>query len=331
LQPGDRILGYDGKPWPQLYRELLAEELPLWPLWWGSGPEGYEHTLTMSAGLNWHLFDTMDVMKHVTGTVAHIPTSLMPGPIGSPFCSEQLDVPGVSRPAFFGNDYVRWGTVQGTNIGYIYVVGWLDPASDAFAAAVRDLTQVQDVDGLIIDFRFNVGGILRAPLVGLATLFEQPALSLGMDWRQFPDDHLKMTVAVPPPGFIVDTWLKDHAAYDGPIAVLIGPGAVSAGDFGTIWTSLHPRARTFGKTTAMATGFPTQPGIGNLVLHPEWIGQITETNSYMVEARHQYLIHTDLAVDERVWLRPEDVAIGKDTVVEAALQWINQQMAAVAR
>jgi hypothetical protein len=31
-------------------------------------------------------------------------------------------------------------------------------------------------------------------------------------------------------------------------------------------------------------------------------------------------------VDERVWLRPDDVAVGKDTVVEAALQWINQQL-----
>ena len=328
LQRGDRILGYDGKPWRQLYQELIAEELPLSPLWWGSGLEGYEHTLTMSAGLNWHLFDTMDVLKHATGTVAHLPTSLMPGPIASPFCSEQMDVPGVTRPLFFGDDLVRWGIVQGTRIGYIYVVGWDDPGVEGFLNAVQDLTQVQDVDGLIIDFRFNVGGILRGPLVGLATLFERPQASkIAMDWRQRPEDHLDMVLAIPPPGFAIDTWIKDHAGYDGPIAVLIGPGAVSAGDFGTIWTSLHPRARTFGKTTAMATGFPTQPGIGNLTLHPQWSGRITETNSYYVDVPHQYLIHTDFPVAERVWLRPDDVAIGKDTVVEAALLWINQQLA----
>jgi hypothetical protein len=87
-----------------------------------------------------------------------------------------MDVPGVTRPLYFG-------------------------------------------DALIIDFRFNVGGLLREPLVGLASLFERPHLSkIAMD--------------------------------------------------------------------------------------------------------------TDFAVDERVWLRSDDVAIGKDSVVEAALQWINQQLAA---
>jgi hypothetical protein len=29
--------------------------------------------------------------------------------------------------------------------------------------------------------------------------------------------------------------------------------------------------------------------------------------------------------DEAVWLQPSDVAAGKDTVVEAATRWINQQ------
>jgi hypothetical protein len=56
LQPGDRILGYDGTPWGELYQQLIDEELPMWPLWWGSGPEGFEHTFVMSAGVNWHLF-----------------------------------------------------------------------------------------------------------------------------------------------------------------------------------------------------------------------------------------------------------------------------------
>jgi hypothetical protein len=40
LQRGDRILGYDGRPWRELYRQLIAEEVPMWPLWWGSGSCG---------------------------------------------------------------------------------------------------------------------------------------------------------------------------------------------------------------------------------------------------------------------------------------------------
>ena len=62
LQLGDRILGYDGKPWRELYRQLVDEELPLWPLWWGSGPQGFEHSFVMSAGLNSHLLSLREFM-----------------------------------------------------------------------------------------------------------------------------------------------------------------------------------------------------------------------------------------------------------------------------
>src|SRR4029079_16839839 len=42
LQRGDRILGYDGRPWPELYQQLVREEMPLWPLWWGTTPSSFE-------------------------------------------------------------------------------------------------------------------------------------------------------------------------------------------------------------------------------------------------------------------------------------------------
>jgi hypothetical protein len=52
--------------------------------------------------------------------------------------------------------------------------------------------------------------------------------------------------------------------------VLVGPGALSAGDFGAIWAGFHANVRTFGKSTAMAAGLPTQPALGTeLNLHPE--------------------------------------------------------------
>jgi hypothetical protein len=146
-----------------------------------------------------------------------------------------------------------------------------------------------------------------------------------------PADHLKMKSFAPPSEFKVDfdsAGRRDRAAYDGPIAVLVGPGAISAGDLSSIWASYFPRARTFGKTTAMAAGLPTQPALGTaLDLHPEWFATIAETNTYRVGAPKDYLIHTDLPVDERAWLRPDDVAAGRDTVVEAALGWLQQQIA----
>ena len=331
LQRGDRILGYDGRPWRELYQELLREELPLWPLWWGSTPTSFEHTFTMSAGLNWHLFDTMDILKH-TGQIVHVSTSLMPGPLFFGFCSEQLRIAGVPKPGFFNGQVVSFGIVEGTHIGYIYSWSWEGNAVDQFAQAVHQLTEVQKVDGLILDFRFNEGGFLAAPFRGMGALVSHPSATVGMDERRNPMDHLQMRSIFKPGEFLLDFATGDgrtgrvQPSYPGPVAVLVGPGAMSAGDFSALLATYLPWVRTFGKSTSMALGFPTQPFLGtHLDLGPDWFARVTETNTYAVDAPNRYLIHTEFPVDELVWLRPDDVTAGRDTVVSAALDWLHHQ------
>ena len=76
----------------------------------------------------------------------------------------------------------------------------------------------------------------------------------------------------------------------------------------------------------MTLGFPTQPFLKTeLNLGPDWFARIAETNTYSVDAPQDFLIHTEFHVDEPVWLTPEDVASGKDTVVLAALHWLHEQ------
>ena len=330
LEPGDRILGYDGRPWRELYQQLVQEELPLWPLWWGSTPSSFEHTFVMSAGLNWHLFETMDIAKHDTGNVVHMPTSLMPGSLFFGFCSEQMKIAGVPKPTFFDGTFVTSGIVDGTRIGYIYSWSWDGDAVDQFSSAVHELTQVQRVDGLIIDFRFNEGGFISAPFSGLSVLSSHPTATLGMDERLKPSDHFRMKNLANPSGFKLDfdsEGSRVKASYTGPIAVLVGPGAVSAGDFSALWATYLPRVRTFGKSTSMAVGFPTQEALGtSLDLGFDWFARVAETNAYAVGAPKDYLIHTEFPVGEPVWLQPDDVAAGKDTVVNAALDWLHQEI-----
>ena len=44
---------------------LLAAELPIRLQWvWGSTDESMEHCMLMSAGFNWHLFDTIEIGYH---------------------------------------------------------------------------------------------------------------------------------------------------------------------------------------------------------------------------------------------------------------------------
>jgi hypothetical protein len=59
-----------------------------------------EHTRVQSAAVNWHVFETIDILKHSSGAVEQYPTSLldMTLTLRSRFCTEGLAVPGVPKP-----------------------------------------------------------------------------------------------------------------------------------------------------------------------------------------------------------------------------------------
>jgi hypothetical protein len=316
LEAGDRILGYDGRPWAELYRELLEEELPISPQWWGSSPSAFEHSFVMSAGNNWHLFNTIDIAK-VNGDEQHLSTSPLASVAAFPFCSEQLDVPGVPMPVY-GRSWVSWGVVEGTNIGYIYVWGWTGDAGVQFERAVRELTQKRSTDGLVIDFRFNIGGNLFLSNPALALLFDEPTVTIGFDERASSGGHSSMSPAAEPTLYVIPGAGYTLARrYEKPIAVLTGPGAVSSGDQVALRMTYHPRVRLFGKGTAAAFNAPIRPNY-----HPNWYVAIAAADAYRVDAPHEYLTHDEVRVDDPIWLTAEDVASGRDTVVEAALAWI---------
>ncbi len=51
-----------------------------------------------------------------------------------------------------------------------------------------------------------------------------------------------------------------------------------------------------------------------------WVTGATGSG-YLVDG-HRYLAHTGVPVDVEVWLTPRDAARGVDTVVTAAINWI---------
>ncbi|MCK5377965.1 MAG: hypothetical protein KAJ78_01125 [Acidobacteria bacterium] len=321
LEVGDIVLGYEGVPWNELYRLLLEAELPIGLTWvWGSTDEAMEHCLLMSAGLNWHLFETIDIVKYTTGETIHLPTAPLEGQFGEIIGNEQLPVPGVPMYDLFVGDAITWGIVEGTNIGFIYVASWSwepeDRISEQFAEAIYSLMFEHETNGLIIDMRLNTGGSMLEAHQGYSLLFDTSIAAVSFDVRGDPSDHLDM---VPHPTYDAELFTipgNPGSYYDKPIAVLVGPGTVSNGDWETVRLGLHPKARVFGKPTNGAFTPSDFPDLGG-----DWYFTKATGSGYLIEG-HRYLAHTSAPIDEEVWLTQEDVVQGRDTVVEAAIAWI---------
>ena len=322
LEPGDLVLGYDGVLWSVLYRQLLEIELPIRLHWvWGSTDASMEHCILMSAAMNWHLFNTIDIQKYGSEDIVSLPTSLFLNLTGRAIWgNEQLPVPGVEMPDFVNEDYITWGVIDGTRIGYIYVASWSyedeDEISEQWYEAVDELMHNYETTGLIVDFRLNQGGYMLEAHDGYSLLFNERVSAVSFDLRGSTDDHLDM---VPHRTFNAERFtIPGNSAtfYDKPIAVLTGPGAISNGDWESLRMGFHPMVRTFGKPTNGAFTLSDTPHLGD-----DWYFSKATGSGYLVDG-HQYLAHTGVQVDQEVWLTRDDVAEGRDTVVAAAVRWI---------
>jgi hypothetical protein len=321
LEPGDLVLGYDGVPWHTLYRQLLALEMPIrLRFTWGSTDASRQHALLKSAGQNWHLFDTIDIQKYGSDEIISLPTDLLRQQAGVIWGNEQLPVPGVEMPDFINEDYITWGIIDGTQIGYIYVASWhwedQYEISEQWYEALDELMHHHETIGLIVDFRLNYGGYMGEAHDGYRLLFNERIEQFSFDLRGSPDDHFDM---VPHPTYNEHRFaiIGDPSTYyDKPIAVLIGPGAVSNGDWESLRMGYHPMVRRFGKPTNGAFTLSDFPDLGD-----DWYFSKATGSGYLVDG-HVYLAHTGVEPDRRVWLRRDDVAAGRDSVVEAAMWWI---------
>ncbi len=326
IMPGDIILGYDGIPWNQLYPELLTVEFPI--EWWGetchgSSPRSMTHGLLGSAGSNWGLFDTVDVVKYSTGDTVHLPTAPLASlDYLSLFATEQVAVPGVKMPDYAQGERITWGVVDGTSVGYIYAYCWDAAVGPVFESAVRDLVTVKKVTGLVLDFRYNVGSkdSWTAANAGLDYLFNEDPISPSRArtaTRAMPNDHFGFSFS-PPPG----SFQPRPDYYDRPIAVLTGPQAWSLGDHVPFRMRSHPMVRSFGLPTngAFVVGGPweTGPVFGN------WYYRYAAGQLQSLVNNEGFLMHNTPPVDEEVWLTRDGVAKGEDDVVKAALAWMGK-------
>ena len=314
LEPGDVILGYDGYPWKFLYKELIRREFPVYyQSRCGSNDKSFIYIWLTGAGMNWHLFDTIDIKKYAGDTI-HLPTSLLINNHTFIKYSEQLPVPGV--PMDTAHWQLSWGIVDGTNIGYIYEYRWIaDDISTRFYNALDSLINIYKVDGLILDLRANSGGYFDRTNSGLNLLFKSNVPDLGLAIRNNPFDHYSMR-AYSRFYFSPDS----NTFFNKPIAVLSGPFCISAGDFLIKRLKSHPKVKVFGTTSSTAFASSKSVLIGPFHLDYAYLNGFSEDNP------DQYLTHTEIDVDYEVSFTPDDVRNGDDTVVKTAIEWIKNNI-----
>jgi hypothetical protein len=319
FQPGDIILGYEGVRWKNLVEELLNVELPIYGIT-GDAASARKDENLICAGVNWHLFSTIDVIKYSNGDTLHLSLSQMSSLASPPIVnSEQLPISGVPFPDFYNHQDVSYGTITGTNIGYIYLYieswpdyGWPPPyADEEFYQAVNAL---KDRDAMIIDLRYNMGGWAKFD-DAFRILFNRSISTMKSAFRcntsdqtLCPRDYFTYTheIAGKPPGF------------ERPIAVLLGPTCGSDGDITAYRLRYHDMARIFGKSSMGGLGFNTlMKGYTGWSIHYS-LGDVFHLSNPGI-----YLNRKEVPVDYPIWFNADDVANGIDPVVQKAVQWIN--------
>jgi hypothetical protein len=327
LELGDIILGYDGVPWKECINDLLNQELPiLFGKTWASTMESLDYISISSAGTNWGLFDTIDILKYNTGNIVHLPTSLLES-IQHPYfiATDQLPINGVPFPNLNNNQVVSWGVVEGTSIGYINVWDWYTGSVSAlFEQAVNELMHLHNVTGLILDFRVNQGGYYERGNGGFKHLFNEDHSSNLANAVRIPgNDHFLFNITSTLP-FIMPI-VPTTELFDHPIAVLTGPMCLSAGDFNSYRMRFHPMARFFGKNTMGA--FISYDDWQNIYLFKyNYLCRMDNGSAYSNYNNEGFLIHKGVPVDEEVWLTRDGVANGQDDVVNRAIEWINNMV-----
>ncbi len=168
---------------------------------------------------------------------------------------------------------------------------------------------VQPTDGLIIDLRDNGGGI-SVMASGIAGLLCREEFSMGT--MHMRDGAVQLEV-----------YPQAHI-FDGPVAVLIDRGSASTSEIFAAGIKESHRAQVFGEPSpgmALPSLFKSLP-TGDLFQYA--IADVTTPTGITIEG-------TGVQPNQVVYRTREDLAAGRDPVLEAAKAWIHTQLKAVAR
>ncbi len=313
LEPGDVILGYEGVPWKNLADELFDAGLPVLSSV-GGCPSAANYHRYGGAGMNWHLFETMDILKYSNGETVNLSVlPLLELDLPQMVNNEQLAIPNIpfpeiSIPALASDKPVTYGILENTNIGYIFRSAARDGTYDQFYNALKEL---KNTDALIIDLRYHTG-TTGYWSVNLDVLFNETLPSIRMQ-RRCINEKIEICKWND-----IQIESLDADYYDKPISVLIGPSCIDVGEKIAHELSYHPMVRFFGASSyaQLILGW-------DINSYPDWILKYADFNASLVSEPDVLLNRKEFPIDIPVWFNKDDVAKGVDPVVQKSLDWIN--------
>ncbi len=225
------------------------------------------------------------------------------------------------------------GIINGTNIGYIYLIAhpmgfeefgdyalWNPYETTISNIFNKTILELMDTDGLIIDMRYAVGGRHEIYFKGLSKL-------LYLEEDYMPYTHLKRDPKSTDYNALVEAegwnWgipAETEHVYDKPIMVLTEPDCISACDFLVGAMAKRDEMTVIGKPTNgafTAVQFTTIEAGKEKVVS----GLTYQTASYRDE---QKKLVGENVINIPVWTTKEDIINGVDTVRQFAIDYINE-------
>lgn len=307
LSLGDEVVAFDGRSVALALRDLELQ------------PKAYQAGSTEAQWLG-RLYDSIMfraqtdarlTVRHADGTLEDV--AIEPDAEKLIKCDGKIGVADVTQLAF-GIETKQIGE-NTTYVAFPFFGGFDETqtlVAQPFIEALRPVFDgAQEGAGMIIDLRSNGGGYPEVYQAIASWLYavETPLFSYATKIGKGASDltELQLISAVP------DTSLQ----LKGKVAVLVNSRSMSAADFCPFFLQATGRARLFGEPSGGAFGagavFPVASdaalvlGINNLVAQ--------DLDAVVLEGNPP-------DVDEPLTLRSEDAARGVDTLIEAALEYV---------
>jgi hypothetical protein len=223
----------------------------------------------------------------------------------------QLNIGRYFEYVYHPNNIILYGKIRGHSVGFVYISSFAGEKED-YEIIDEILDELSDLKGIVIDVRSNGGGNSQNADFIAGRFTDETYFAFKYRYRNGPG-HTDFTRWY-------DYYLKPDSgsAYVKPVAVLSNRRSYSSTEWFISEMRVIPHATIVGDTTGGGSGNPMIRQLPN-----GWTFRLSNSQKQLPEGRDfQY---TGIYPDVPVWITPADSARGIDTILETAIDIIENQ------